>query len=93
MRVLLHGEQPGEVDDVDDPYREVGQVAAEQLGGGQHFQGGDVARAGEHHVGLAGSVSVPAQSQMPAPRAQCARATSRSSQSKHGCLPATTTLT
>jgi hypothetical protein len=37
--------------------------------------------------------SLLAHSQIPAPRAQCRAAASMSSQSGHGCLPATITLT
>ncbi len=43
--------------------------------------------------GASPATSVPAQSKMPMPRVMCAIASSIESQSKLGCLPATTTFT
>ncbi len=53
MRVFVAGHEPGHVDDVDDADGEVGQVAAQQLGGGQDLLGGDVTGAGEDDVRFA----------------------------------------
>ena len=94
MRVLAGRLQPHQVDDVDHPDLQVGQVPAQDVGGGEHLQGRHVARAGQHDVGL-GAVpeSLLAHSQIPAPRVQCSTAASMSSQSGLGCLPATITLT
>ncbi|GCB44069.1 hypothetical protein SNL152K_1354 [Streptomyces sp. NL15-2K] len=58
MRVLLGGQQPRQVDDVDDSHGQLRQVAAQQLGGGQDLLGRDVARSGQHHVRLPVAVLV-----------------------------------
>src|ERR1019366_1832597 len=45
-----------EVHDVDDADLQVGNVRAEHLHRGQRFEGGDIAGAGHHDVGLAASI-------------------------------------
>jgi hypothetical protein len=89
VRMVLLGQQPHEVDDVDDADRQVGQPVAQDADRGERLQGRDVTGAGEHHVGRVPVASLLAQSQIPAPRAQCSAACSASSQSACGCLPAT----
>ena len=51
--------QPHQVDHVDHPHLQVGQVLAQQVGGGEDLQRGHVAGAGEHHVGVAVVVAGP----------------------------------
>jgi hypothetical protein len=45
------GQQAHEVDHVDDPDPELGQLGAQDRGGRQGLQGQDVTGAGEHHIG------------------------------------------
>ena len=53
-------QQPHEVDDVDDPYAQVRQPLAEDRGGGQRLQCGNLPGAGQHDVGhRAGIVAIP----------------------------------
>ena len=59
VRVLGLRLQPHQVDHVDHPDPQVGQVLAEHAGGGEHLQRRHVAGAGQHHVGL-GAVAVAA---------------------------------
>ena len=83
-------QQPGHVDDVDDPDGQLGQVPAQQVRRRPAISwvGTSPAQASTTSGSRLPS-SVPAHSQMPAPRAQWARASSMVSQSKQGCLPAT----
>ena len=78
VRMVGRRVESHQVDHVDEPEHQVGDVAAQQVGRGQQLHGGDVAGAGQHHVGRrrrrSSSVSVPAQSQTPAPSRQCAAA-------------------
>ncbi len=67
--VLGGGLQPHEVDDVDHPHLQVGQVAAQQVGGGQGLQGRHVAGAGQHHVGFASLVGAGPRQDAEAPGA------------------------
>jgi hypothetical protein len=67
--MLVGALQAHEVDDVDDADLELGQVLAQERRGGQHLQGGDVARATQDHVGLGAGVAAG-----PVPRADPARA-------------------
>src|SRR5690606_8421465 len=53
VRVLPAGQQPGEVHDVDHPDRQLRQVTAQQVGGGQHLLGRHVAGARQDDVGFA----------------------------------------
>jgi hypothetical protein len=69
VRVLALVLQPHDVDDVDQPHLEVGQVPAQQVGRGHGLQRRHVTRAAEHDIGL---VAVAAA--RPVPDAQSARA-------------------
>ena len=51
--------QRHQVDDIDHPHLEVRQMLADEVGGGQCLQGGDVPGARHHHVRLAGVVAGP----------------------------------
>ncbi|CAM5333494.1 hypothetical protein SMICM304S_02143 [Streptomyces microflavus] len=93
MRVLLVREHAGDVDHVDHPYGQLLQMTAEQVGGGQDLLGGDVPGAAEHHVRLAAAVLGPGPLPRPGPAGAVRMGSSRVSQSKVGCLPATITLT
>ena len=70
--------QAHEVDNIDDAQLEMRQMRAQQVGGSEHLQRGDVPGAGEHDVGVLApsSPSVLAHGQMPSPRVQCAMASS-----------------
>src|SRR5690349_9304434 len=59
VRVLGGRLQAHEVHDVDDAHLEVGQVVAEQVGGGEHLQRRYVAGGRQYHVGLAVVVAGP----------------------------------
>jgi hypothetical protein len=54
--MLAVGLETHEVDDVHDPDGHVGEMAPEQVGGGQRLDGGDIAGAGQDHVGLTGLI-------------------------------------
>ncbi len=56
VRVVVRRQQPRHLDDVHHPHRQIGQLAAQQIGGGQRLLGGDVAGAGQHHVRVAAAV-------------------------------------
>ena len=73
VRVLGVGLEPHQVDDVDDPDLEVGQVLAQEVDGRQRLERRDVAGAGHHDVGLAALVVA-----RPVPDADAARAVQRS---------------
>src|SRR6185437_13284992 len=66
VRVFGGGLQAHQVDDVDDPDLEVGQVPVEQVGGGEDLQGGHVAGGREDDVGVAGVVGGPVPDAQPA---------------------------
>ena len=92
MRVLGRRLEPHQVDDVDEPDLEVGQVLAEEVDGGQRLERRDVAGQAMTTSGSPPS-SLLAQSQMPMPRVQWRIASSIDSQFGLGCLPATITFT
>ena len=71
VRMLIAGLQRHQVDDVDDANSSSRAMLAQQIDGGQRFQGRDVAGAGHDDVGFAAVFSLPAQSQMPMPASQC----------------------
>ena len=56
VRVLALRLQPHQVDDVDDPHLQLGQVLAQERGGGERLERRDVAAAAEDDVGLAALV-------------------------------------
>ena len=58
--------QPHDVDDVDHPHRQVGQFAAQDVGGGQRLQRRDIAGAGQHHVGHTAGIAGPVPDTQPA---------------------------
>ena len=52
VRALGVGLELHQVDDIDHPDFQLGKVLTENGNGGQDLQGGDIAAAGHHHVGL-----------------------------------------
>ena len=66
VRVLLRAQQPGDVDDVDHPNREFGQVPAEQGCRGSTSRVGTSPAQASTTSGSPGSDSVPAQARIPA---------------------------
>ena len=84
--------QPHQVDHVDDPHPQVGQVLAQQVDCGEHLERRHVAGAGQHDVGLVAVVVA-----RPVPDADAAGAVQHGVVHRQpvgvGCLPATMTLT
>ena len=66
VRVLGVGLQAHDVDDVDHPHRQLGQFAAQDVGGGQRLQGRNVPGARQHDVGLTLGVAGPVPDAEPA---------------------------
>src|SRR5664280_1096194 len=69
VRVLAVGLQAHQVDDVEDPHLQVGQLSSEDRGGRDRLERRHVARARHHHVGLGAFVAA-----RPVPHADPARA-------------------
>ena len=95
VRVLVVGQQPHEVDDVDDADAQVGQLRCAGSTPPPASRGsGRRPRRRARRRARVRPASVPAHSQMPRPRAQCAIGVRRPTASRGcGCLPATTTFT
>ena len=66
VRVLGVGLQPHQVDDVDDAHLQVGQLAAQDVDGGERLERRDVAAAGHDHVRVAVVVRGPLPDAEPA---------------------------
>ena len=78
MRVLALGLQLHQINDIDHPDFQIGQMLAKDRNGGQNLQGGRVAAAGHHNIRFGGSWSLLAHCQMPIPSVQCVTAASMS---------------
>ena len=82
-----------QVHHVDHSGLQPGQPVAQDLCRRDGLHGDDVARTGEHDVRFGVPSSLPAQGQMPAPRAQCRAACSIESYCNCGCLSITIKFT
>ena len=58
MRVILGSDQSHQIDDVDYPYAQLGEMLLQHLSGCHGFHGDHVAGAGEHDVGFALAIVV-----------------------------------
>ena len=87
------GKRRHQVDDVDHAHLQLGDIVAQPPGRGDRLHRRDVARAGQHDIGLDRRRRCRPSPSIDAPRAQCSMASSMVRYCSWGCLSCTIRLT